>query len=406
MVVIPANHEAASTGAAPRSLRQQTRPPDEIIVVCDNCTDRTAEIAADLGARVLVTAGNTARKAGPLNRFVRLVTAGYALSAIGRLIPVRRKQVPGYRPRAPRALALGAGAAALAVTVAACTITGGPADQAALPAASSTAAAQLRLGVFEPGEWASYQPVARFAAATGTSPSIVLIYSGWPEPFQTRFASWVLAHHAEPFVQMEPVGAGLAAIADGRYDRYLKAYADQVRAFGHPVILGFAAEMNGDWYAWGSGRTPARVFVAAWRHVVEVFRARGARNVTWLWTVNTVWAGSAPLRQWWPGAGYVDWVGIDGYFVRAADTFGSVFGATIAQVRGITGDPVLVSETAVGPIAGAGKIADLFAGARAARVAGLVWFDQAQHDGIYHQDWRLEDSPARLAEFRNACKTH
>ena len=31
--------------------------------------------------------------------YVRLVTAAYALSAIGRLIPVKRKQVPGYRPR-------------------------------------------------------------------------------------------------------------------------------------------------------------------------------------------------------------------------------------------------------------------------------------------------------------------
>ena len=33
--------------------------------------------------------------------YVRLVTACYAVSAIGRLIPVRRKQVPGYRSRNP-----------------------------------------------------------------------------------------------------------------------------------------------------------------------------------------------------------------------------------------------------------------------------------------------------------------
>jgi hypothetical protein len=31
--------------------------------------------------------------------YVRLVTAAYAVSAIGRVIPVRRKQVPGYRRR-------------------------------------------------------------------------------------------------------------------------------------------------------------------------------------------------------------------------------------------------------------------------------------------------------------------
>ena len=33
--------------------------------------------------------------------YVRLVTAAYAASAIGRLIPVKRKQVPGYRRRIP-----------------------------------------------------------------------------------------------------------------------------------------------------------------------------------------------------------------------------------------------------------------------------------------------------------------
>ena len=33
--------------------------------------------------------------------YLRLVTAAYAISAIGRLIPVKRKQVPGYRRRVP-----------------------------------------------------------------------------------------------------------------------------------------------------------------------------------------------------------------------------------------------------------------------------------------------------------------
>jgi hypothetical protein len=40
------------------------------------------------------------RPSGPY-LYVRLVTAAYALSAISRLIPVKRKQVPGYRPRIP-----------------------------------------------------------------------------------------------------------------------------------------------------------------------------------------------------------------------------------------------------------------------------------------------------------------
>src|SRR6266567_7367136 len=96
--------------------------------------------------------------------FVRIITAAYALSAIGRLIPVRRKQVPGYRPKKPRPVAMAAGAAAVALVAAACTVTAGPgitdrttadrttADRAASPA---TGTSGLQLGVFEPGEWNS-----------------------------------------------------------------------------------------------------------------------------------------------------------------------------------------------------------------------------------------------------------
>ena len=73
-----------------------------------------------------------------------------------------------------------------------------------------------------------------------------------------------------------------------------------------PVILSFGAEMNGSWYSWGSGHTRPNVFVAAWRHVVSVFRQAGAHNVRWLWTVNSTNATAAPLKRWWPGNSYVN----------------------------------------------------------------------------------------------------
>ncbi len=78
-----------------------------------------------------------------------------------------------------------------------------------------------------------------------------------------------------------------------------------------------------------------------------------------------------------------------------------MFGTTIAQVRAFTSKPVLLSETAVGPGAGqAAKIRDLFTGMRRYQTLGLVWFDIAQHQGIYHQDWRVEDHPAAETAFR------
>ena len=133
--------------------------------------------------------------------------------------------------------------------------------------------------------------------------------------------------------------------------------------------------------------------MAAWRHIVSLFRGQGADNVTWLWTINQDLSSTGPIASWWPGARYVTWVGIDGYYYRPSSTFATVFGQTIAQVRAFTRKPVLLSETAVGPQAGQpAKIQGLFAGMRQYQTLGLVWFDIAQHQGIYHQDWRIEDS--------------
>ena len=80
----------------------------------------------------------------------------------------------------------------------------------------------------------------------------------------------------------------LASIAAGGSDAYLRSYADAVAAFGHPVILSFGHEMNGTWYSWGDGHTSPATFVAAWRHIVRGVPRRGAANVTWLWTVNSI----------------------------------------------------------------------------------------------------------------------
>jgi hypothetical protein len=233
----------------------------------------------------------------------------------------------------------------------------------------------------------------------------VLFYSGWGEPFLTRFAETAYAHGAEPFVQIYPPPAGLAQLAAGRHEGYLRAYAAQVRSFGHPVLLSFAPEPNGRWYPWGWTRTPAKTWVAAWRHVVTAFRAAGATNVTWLLTLNVAGPGSGPVSAYWPGAAYVDWVGIDGYYVRARDTFQSRFMPTIHVVRKLTHKPLLVSETAVGPAADQIRgIRNLFAGVRHHQLNGLVWFDMHQHGGINHQDWRLEDNPAALAAFRREAR--
>jgi mannan endo-1,4-beta-mannosidase len=193
----------------------------------------------------------------------------------------------------------------------------------------------------------------------------------------------------------------VAGIAAGDYDAYLRSYADSVRRFRHAVVIGFGHEMNAPWYSWGYGRTAPATFIAAWRHIVSLFRRQGAENVTWLWTINADRPGTGPVADWWPGESYVTWVGIDGYYYRSSDTFASVFGKTIDQVRVFTGKPVLLAETAVGPRAGQFvKIGNLFTGMASYQALGFVWFDKDQHGGIYHQDWRIEDSQVAQAGLR------
>ena len=68
IVLIPAHNEAASIGSTIQSVTAQKLPANEVLVIADNCTDRTAAVAAEHGAHVFVTQDNTGKKAGALNQ--------------------------------------------------------------------------------------------------------------------------------------------------------------------------------------------------------------------------------------------------------------------------------------------------------------------------------------------------
>ncbi len=262
--------------------------------------------------------------------------------------------------------------------------------------------ARAMLGVFELGVPASYAPVRRFGLQVRHAPGLVLLFTGVGQRFPTGYAQVAHRNGATLLVQINPGRIPLRTIASGAYDGWLRGYARQVARFGHPVVFGFAHEMNGHWYPWGYTHQPAAAFVAAWRHIVTMFRRQGANGAIWLWTISHNIKYTAPLRTYWPGARYVDWVGIDGYYYHRSDTFANVFGPMLRHVRAITHDPVLLSEVGVGQVAGqAAKIPGLFAGITRQHLVGLLWFDVAQHGSLYHQNWRLEGHRAALTAFRH-----
>jgi hypothetical protein len=316
----------------------------------------------------------------------------------------------GSHPRRRRRI-LTAGAAIVAVAAIAAGVSlynkaaDPPAPSGPLPVHLPTTP-ESYLGVYTNDAPTSYRGVTAFTSATGAKPDVVMYYSGWYVPFPTAFATTVASNGGVPLVQMNPSRISVAGIAAGRYDGYLSEYAEHVRAYHHPVIMSFGHEMNGSWYSWGYGHTSPATFVAAWRHIVRLFRALGAKNVTWLWTVNIINntrdGTIPPPARWWPGSSYVTWVGIDGYYLKPDWEFAPLFGPTIASVRSLTQDPILIAETGATPAAGQpAKIADMFAGVRLYGLLGFVYFDAINYQ---REDFSIS-SPAAVAAFGKGAGT-
>jgi cellulose synthase/poly-beta-1,6-N-acetylglucosamine synthase-like glycosyltransferase len=68
VVAVPSHNEESKIGATIESLLSQTRRPDEIVIICDNCTDATGSVAATYPVRVTETRNNQHKKAGALNQ--------------------------------------------------------------------------------------------------------------------------------------------------------------------------------------------------------------------------------------------------------------------------------------------------------------------------------------------------
>lgn len=73
VAIVPARNEAASIGATVQSILAQSTPPDEVIVIVNNTTDNTAEVAESAGATALILDNNKHKKAGALNYALELL---------------------------------------------------------------------------------------------------------------------------------------------------------------------------------------------------------------------------------------------------------------------------------------------------------------------------------------------
>ena len=247
-------------------------------------------------------------------------------------------------------------------------------------------------------------------SAGGKRPSVIMDYRDWAHNpnFPTDFADLVAGRGATPLLTWEPwnYGAGvnqptyrLSAIANGTHDALVRRWATQIKAWGKPLMLRFAHEMNGNWYPWSEGvnGNAAGQYVPAYRRVVSLFRSVGVTNVTWVWSPNVAYPGSVPISRLFPGDAYVDWTGLDGYNGGTTEasgwqSFEQVFGPSITQVRALSAKPLMLAEIGSAEQGGdkAAWITDFFARlAVRPEVRGFLWFN---HDK--EADWRVQSSDA------------
>ena len=221
------------------------------------------------------------------------------------------------------------------------------------------------------------------------------------------FFSW--ASDATPAVAEEP-NFTLADVAEGKYDSQIREYAEAAKAWGHSFFLRFDWEMNGNWFAWAAGANgnDASEYVAAWRHVHDIFTEVGATDATWVWCPYADPEGKlTPLASLYPGDEYVDWTCLDVYNWAATNnppvpwqSFAELAGPSYREITEqiAPSKPMLIGETASTEHGGskAEWISQLFRELpkRFPKIHGLIWFDKAEDS-----DWPIESSPSSEAAF-------
>jgi beta-mannanase len=255
--------------------------------------------------------------------------------------------------------------------------------------------------------------------AVGARAAIVGSFADWAHTpdFPRAYASQVRARGAVPMISWEPWDSwaggadqpayALDRVAAGDHDALIDRWAAQIAAYGHPVMLRFAAEMNGDWLPWSTGvngNGPGD-YVAAWRHVRERFRMAGATNALFVWNPIAAYEGSTPLADLYPGD--ADWVAVDGYNWGATRSWGwqSYAGVLAPTVRALAalapGRPVMIAEIGCAPDRRkAVWITDALDSAQADGVDAVVWFEYAKET-----DWRLAENGSTARAARSVLKT-
>jgi len=297
----------------------------------------------------------------------------------------------------------------------------------------------------EEEENVTLEMIEDFETMVGKHQAIIASSSYWGEQdFPTANLKVIWLHGSLPLVFWSPWDRpyeqnrgpdkfNLNDIIAGKWDVYIDKWADAARDFGHPLIVAFANEMNGDWFPWSgiyyggdewipesrSWKGPEN-FKAAYRHVVDRVRGRGATNIKWMFHTNNY---PYPYETWncapayYPGSDYVDWLGLSVYGQQYKDEPNPDIPSLVSwpyeeMCRLDPKKPIMIAEWATGEFphstqgGGLGKAGWIEEGLRLFRTryprikAAVYWHERWQNPDQSYSNLRVNSSVESLNAYR------
>lgn len=225
-------------------------------------------------------------------------------------------------------------------------------------------------------------------------------FYNWNAVFPTADERWNLSNGNTPMISWH--GTKVSYINSGSQDALIRARADGVKALGKPVFIRWFWEM--DHSAAATTVISPADFNAAWRRIRNIFKARGATNVAWVWCPTAYGFTTGRAQTFYPGDANVDWTCADGYNWAPAlegspwRSFEAIF-ASYYSWAAARPKPMMIGETGALERLAYEKSNWINATRNTVkykygRIAAFVWFDAKvrSYDSALLFDWRLDSS--------------
>lgn len=290
------------------------------------------------------------------------------------------------------------------------------------------------------------EKIEDFENLVGKHQAIIASSSFWGEQsFPLQNLQIITRHGAVPLVFWSPWDRpydqsrppdrfNLNAILAGKWDAYIDHWADQARDFKLPILVSWGLEMNGTWFPWSGWYYGAKkkipntkpvqymgpeTYKKAYRYVVDRVRARGVKNISWVFHANNY---SYPMDNWnlvkqyYPGSDYVDWLGLSCYGMQFSDDFWVYFHDVIDYPYYEIGEldptkPIMLAEWGVGEFPKYGSKAAFLRDAFTSMSqyyprlkAAVFWNERWQNENDSYSNLRVNSSSGALEAYRTGVK--